>query len=116
MTFTLAGFAEGGGLRKFVFRCTRADRSHSTVMVRADVSLARKHEIRLQELPLICVRLLESLGEGELVGPITLTEDHMIGIQKAARAAAEKRTWKPAPRRPANANPNVGTGWRAARQ
>lgn len=114
MTFTLTGFVEGAGFRRFAFRCIHADHSHSTVIVRADVSLARKHEIRLQELPLICVRLLESLGASELAGRITLTEEHMIRIQNAAREAAEKRAYKPLPRRPAN--PNPGSGWRAAQQ
>src|SRR5947199_3791078 len=83
MTFTLSGFKEGDGLRRFLFQRVDTDRSKSTVIVRADVSLARKHDIRLQELPLICVRLLESLGAEVPLGPITLTEDHMIAIKTA---------------------------------
>jgi 20S proteasome alpha/beta subunit len=62
MNFLLAGFKEGGGSRHYSFDCVASDRSRTTVIVGADMALARKHEIRLQELPLLCVRLLESLG------------------------------------------------------
>lgn len=108
MTITLTGFSQGDGLRRFVFQCIGADRARTNVVVRADVSLARKHEIRLQELPLICLRLLESLENERLVGAITLTEDHMIAIQTAARSAAEKKPQRP-PRRP---SPEAGQAWR----
>lgn len=94
MTFTLSGFKEGDGFRRFTFQCVAADRSMTTVTVRADVSLARKHEIRLQELPLLCLRLLQSLDEKAPVVPIILTEAHMIAIQMEARAAGEKKARK----------------------
>jgi hypothetical protein len=110
MTFTLSGFREGNGLRRFVFQCVAAGGAKSTVVVGADVSLARKHEIRLQELPLICVRLLEGLDDQALAQPITLTEDHMIAIQAVAREAAEKRSQKPT-RRPSAL---AGHAWRSA--
>lgn len=97
MSFTLAGFDEGEGSRRFAFERATGNR-RTTVIVRADVSLARKHDIRLQELPLICARLLQSFGSETPAGPITLTEEHMIAIQAAARAASEKR--HKLPRRP----------------
>lgn len=100
MTFTLTGFEEGkGGVRRFAFQCVAADRSKTNVIVDADVSLARKYQIRLQELPLLCVRLLESLDSEGLAGAITLTEERMNVIQAAARLAAEKKP-RNAPRRP----------------
>ena len=109
MTFTLAGFDDGEGLRRFAFQCVDTDRSKSTVIVRADVSLARQHQIRLQELPLICLQLLESLSDEEFTEGITLTEDRMIAIQSAARSAAEKKVRK-APKRPPS--PETGQAWR----
>jgi hypothetical protein len=109
MNFTLSGFKERDGLRRFAFQCVGANDAKTTVIVRADVALARKHEIRLQELPLICVRLLESMSADELAAPITLTEDHMIAIQTAARSAAEKRAQKPT-RRP---TPIARQPWRS---
>lgn len=108
MEFMLAGFKEGDGVRKYRFDWVAADRSRRAVIVCADVSLARKHEIRVQELPLLCRRLLDTIGETELAAAITLTEDHMIAIQAAARTAAEKKPHKP-PRRP---SPRAGEAWR----
>jgi len=110
MSFTLAGFDEGEGLRRFAFERVGAGNATTRVVVRADVSLARKHNIRLQELPLICARLLQSLGTDPPAGPITLTEEHMIAIQNEARAVAEKRR-KP-PRRP---HREPGRAWPAPR-
>lgn len=110
MTFTLAGFDDGEGSRRFTFQCLDAERSKSIVIVRADVSLARQHEIRLQELPLICLQLLESLTDEEVAEPIILTEDRMIAIQAAARTASEKKVRK-APRKP---SPETGQAWRTA--
>src|SRR5438093_272513 len=100
MSFTLSGFQEGNGFRRFLFERIGADRTKSSVIVRADVNLARKHAIRLQELPLICRRLLDTLTPERLAGPITLTEEDMIAIETEARTAAEKKIQKP-PRRPA---------------
>lgn len=108
MTFTLSGFTEGNGLRRFAFQCVGNDRSRRMIIVRADVSLARKHDIRLQELPLICLRLLESFEDESIAEAITLTEDQMIAVQTLARNAAEKKVRKP-PRRP---SPEVGQAWR----
>jgi hypothetical protein len=105
----LAGFKDRDGARHFSFECVAADRSRTAVVVGADMALARKHEIRLQELPLLCVRLIESLGNGAAAGAITLTEDHMKAIQTASRdsAAAAKphKQGKPV-------IPNLGQAWR----
>ena len=108
MNYTLATFKERSGIRQFLFNCVAGDRSTTTIIVCADVALARKHDIRLQELPLICLRLLESIEDGNLTPAITLTEDHMIAIQTAARDKAEKKPHHP-PRRP---SPAVGQAWR----
>jgi hypothetical protein len=107
MDFLLIGFKEGSGVRHFRFECVAPDHSRRTVVVHADTALARKHEIRMQELPLLCLRLLQSINEGEVADAVTFTEDHMITIQTAARAAAEKKP-KP-PRRP---SPAMGQAWR----
>jgi hypothetical protein len=107
MDFLLLGFKEGSGVRHFRFECVGPDHLRRTVVVDADMALARKYEIRMQELPLLCLRLLKSINEGEITDAITFTEDHMIGIHTAARANAEK---KPKPsRRP---SPATGQAWR----
>jgi hypothetical protein len=108
MDFVLAGFEEGDGVRKYHFDCVATNRSKRAISVFADVTLARKHEIRVQELPLLCRRLLQSMEPGSLAATITLTEDHMIAVQQVARAAAEKKPHKP-PRRP---SARAGQQWR----
>jgi hypothetical protein len=110
MTYTLTGFKDGDGLRRFSFQCLDAERAKSIVIVGADVSLARKYEIRLQELPLICLQLLENVDLAESTEAITLTEDRMIEIQLAARDAAGKKTRK-TQRKP---SPAVGQAWRTS--
>ena len=112
MIYLLAGFKEGDGSRQYSFDCVASDRSRTTVMVGADMALARKHEIRLQELPLLCVRLLESLGADGLQPSITLTEDHMVAIQIEAKNSITTR--KPQ-RQSRPASPNVGEAWRKPR-
>ena len=72
------------------------------------MTLARSHEIGVQELPLLCQRLLEAMEPGELAAPVTLTENHMIAIQQAAQATTERKPDKP-PRRP---SPAVAQAWR----
>jgi hypothetical protein len=110
MAFTLIGFAQDKGFRVFAFERRGEDRIRTKFMVRADLTLARKYGIRLQELALVCRGVLERRNEGE-ERTLTFTEDEMCLYAKdcaAARdAAAQKR--KP-PRRPPNEN--AGAAWR----
>jgi hypothetical protein len=110
MDILLAGFKDRNGARHFTFECVAADRSRTAVIVGADMALARKHDIRLQELPLICLRLIEALGdEGPRGVVITLTEDHMKAIQDESRNSAP--TIKPH-KQSKPASPNLGQAWR----
>ena len=109
MNILLAGFKDRNGARHFSFECVAADRSRTAVTVGADMELARKHEIRLQELPLLCVQFLEALGEEGPRGEITLTEDRMRAIQAESRNSAPK----PRPHKQSKpASPNLGQAWR----
>lgn len=94
MNFILGGFKQGEGVRRYAFTWVAADGSRGSVIVGADIGLARKHEIRLQELPLLCRQLLETVGEDGFGAPLTMTENHMIGIQEAARDASAKKPAK----------------------
>lgn len=107
MEYHLEQFYESDSIRHFVFGCVRPDRSTATVIVRADTKVARKYEIRLQELPVLCRRLLDALPEGSFQPIITLTEEQMIVIQRTARAAAEKK-----PHRPPRPSQAAGQAWR----
>lgn len=107
MEVLLVHFREETGVRRFSFDCVGSDRSRTKVIVSADVALARKYNIQLQELPLLCRRLIENASEGMLEPYITLTESHMVAIQSAARVVSEKRRHKPV--RPSAA---TGRSWR----
>ena len=60
MVFALMGTTTEGGLRRFTFELAGSGPPRTTVVVVADMALVRKYEIPLQELPLLCLRLLES--------------------------------------------------------
>lgn len=111
MQFMLMGFTQEMGFRVFRFERMGADRTRMEYRVRADLALTRKYGIRVQELPLLCRRLLERSGESEQQPMITYTEADMrlqASDYAAARdAAAQKR--KP-PRRPHGEN--LGSAWR----
>jgi hypothetical protein len=108
MEVLLVQFYEANGTRMFVFHCVGAGRSRTTVRVSADVTLARKYDIRLQELPLLCRRLLDTIPEEGLQSSFTLTEAHMVAIQAAARNVPERKPHKRP--RPSSA---VGQAWRS---
>lgn len=108
-TILLAGFKDRDGGRHFSFERVAADRTRTPIVVDADIALARKHNIRLQELPLLCVQMLESLDDVADRDAMTLTEDHMRAIQASLLASTtiaklHKQT------RPASAG--VGQAWR----
>lgn len=105
MQFTLTGFTQDTGCRVFAYEGTGEDRVRIKFTVRADLALSRKYGIRLQELPLMCLGILErssvsdeASGEVPVIvqRALTFTEDAMIRYADdcvAARdAAALKRT------------------------
>jgi hypothetical protein len=105
MQFTLTGFTQDGGSRVFAYEGTGDDRVRIKFTVRADLALSRKYGIRLQELPLMCLGILERSSETDEASgaepdislrALTFTEDAMIRYADdclAARdAAALKRT------------------------
>lgn len=108
MNILLAGFKDRDGARHFSFECVAADHSRTDVTVGADMALARKHDIRLQELPLLCMQLVEALGDGGPRGAVTLTEDHMKAIQAERNSTPTRKPHKQS--KPAS--PNLGQAWR----
>ena len=60
MVFALMGFTNELSLRRFTFELVGSGPPRTTMVVVADMALVRKYEIPLQELPLLCVRLLQS--------------------------------------------------------
>jgi len=61
------------------------------VVVEADMALVRKYEIPLQELPLLCVRLLQS-WTADADGTAVLSEKEMIEYGNRRKEAKSGRT------------------------
>jgi hypothetical protein len=96
MQFILVGFNQETDFRTFAFQGIAADRTRTDFTVRADLALSRKYGIRVQELPLLCRRLLERDDAGEEKRTLTFTEDDMrlhASTETARVAAGSKRKW-----------------------
>ncbi len=91
------GFRDAAGIRRFEFDLIGNDHSHTECVVTADTTLARKYDIHLQELPLLCRRLLDESGAEQPGQPISLTEQHMAAIRANTQASTEKKPRKPPP-------------------
>ncbi len=99
LTYVLTGFSHHLGYRVFAFE-TIADRVRTAYLVRADLALARKHCVPIQELPLLCRTLLEHRSEGDSKRAYTFGETEMREYENlcaARRAEAQKR--RPLPHR-----------------
>jgi hypothetical protein len=109
LQFLLTGFTQDMGFRVFAFERMGEDRTRTKCTVRADLTLIRRYDIRLQELPLLCRSLLERCDNAEEVDALTFTEDEMCVHAKDVAVAKEAQKRKP-PRRPSGEN--LGAAWR----
>lgn len=109
MQFILKGFSQAMGFRVFAFEGIAADRTRTVFTVRTDLALTRRYGIRLQELPLLCRKVLERRDEGENKRTFTYTEEdmclHASDCAAARDAAAQKRK---SPRRPSTSHIEAG--------
>jgi hypothetical protein len=108
MPIILTGFTQDMEFRVFAFECVGADRTRTAYTVKADLSLIRRYDIRMQELPLLCRSLLELREAADQTRTFIFTEDKMRACaneRAAARAAAAQK--RKAPREPSGES--VGT-------
>jgi hypothetical protein len=108
MLFTFTGFRQANSVRHFAFDCLAANKIRTQVTVCADLALARKHNIMMQDLPLLCLRLLEKRGDDQSPTSLIFTEANMEAVETAAASlvAARKQNRRvPAPG-------SVGQAWR----
>lgn len=100
VVFVLTGFKQVLSFRVFSFE-RRGVVPISISTVRADLELARKHGIPIQELPLLCRRVLECATNGSDALCLNYSEAAMLACADARRAehelAARKKLWKPRP-------------------
>ena len=57
--FVSTGFTQEAGCRVFTYEVLSQDRVRTRFTVRADLALSRQFGIQLQELPLLCMGILE---------------------------------------------------------
>ena len=102
MVFALTSVANERNARRFTFKLTGVGQPPTTVVVAADLELARKYETPSQELPLLCLRLLDGWTAGANES-IVFAEKEMIEYAnsrvKARDLAEQKRRarWPPKP-------------------
>jgi hypothetical protein len=88
--FTLTGFSQQNNIRRFLF-ASASDRKNPEFIVEADLGLARKYRISQQELPLMCLQMLEG-RPGDSVKEVFLGECEMMSY--AARCEVERDEMK----------------------
>lgn len=110
MQFTLRGFSQIMGYRVFTFEGVAADKTRALFTVKADLALARRYGIRLQELPLLCREVLNRRHDGSERRAFAYAEEDMCLFANAAAARAEAAKTRKPPRRPAS--DQVGAAWR----
>jgi len=103
MQFTLTGFTQDQGCRVFAYEGIGEDRARIKFTVRADLAMSRKYGIRLQELPLMCLAILERNSESDALGAVspegvqravTFTEEAMMHYADECLAAKEAASLK----------------------
>jgi hypothetical protein len=117
MKLAYMGFRhETTAVRLYSFEGVVSEGVRKGFLVTADVALLTKHHIRIQDAPMMCLRLLESSAETEpQLELLVLTEADMLNHLLSAKAAeAEKATKKKVKRpfRPAN-TVALGMTWRS---
>ena len=101
MQFVYMGFRhETSGVRLYTFEAVVAEGIRKDFLVTADINLLTKHHVRIQEVPMMCLRLLEGAAASEpQPDSLVLTETDMIAHIQAKAAererAASKRTKRP---------------------
>jgi hypothetical protein len=99
MQFVLTGFTHDIGFRVFTFDRIGEDRERTQCTVRADLALARKYGIQIQELPLLCRGLLDRSEEKGDMQSLVFTEDEMRVCADERAAAHDRAARKKAPHR-----------------
>jgi hypothetical protein len=97
MQYTLTGFTHDAGFRVFAFEGIGEDRVRLPYSVKADMALARKYGIRVQELPLLCREVLDrrTSADGQA---FTYPECDMLLRATTVAAMTERRCKAPGAR------------------
>jgi hypothetical protein len=110
MQFSLMGFSQSANVRLYSFQGVNSDGVHREFTVGVDLNLARQYAISLQELPLLCRKLLEGQPAVGEAGSLTFSEQEMLGIAER-RAEAQREAEQKSKNRQRPPSSNVGRGW-----
>jgi len=108
MKFVLAGFRQFDNIRRYYFAVTEEGRLRKRVAVSADLNLIHRHGVPLQELPLLCRRLLEASATGEAAMFTESDMVHYVNERTAAETAATDRRRRHHP----PSSVHAGDAWR----
>lgn len=115
MEFLMTGYKQQGGVRRYTFKGTTPETTSLEFAVETEIALLPRYGIGIQELPLMCRRLLEKDGPRDAGTVLVFTEElmreHAEHIASVRRAALDKR--KPHRRPPAH---RLGQHWRGPAQ
>ena len=109
MEYQFAGFTHNGEFREFAFTGVDESRGQTPFKVIANLGLSRKYNIAIQELPLLCRRLLEQMPEGSGAQTLTFTESEMKSVVIARLATSRPIVHKKIQRRPKPASQTLLT-------
>ena len=109
MKLLYTGFAhKTTGIREYMFQGLIADGTRKGLLVTTDVALLTKHHIQIQEVPMMCLRLLESTAEAQpQLALFILTEADMLAHIRAKAAVKEQAISKKMKRSPSVENPEA---------
>jgi len=108
MHYVLAGFRQSEHTRRYYFDAIDEDHDRKRVCVSANIDLIRKYGISIQELPLLCRRLLEKQSN---VISVDFTESEMVLFADKRAADATAAIVHRRPRRRAFSSV-TGQAWR----
>lgn len=100
--YLLVSFEQRTNIRQYSFSGRNEEGEKHEFFVDVDLNLTRRHGVPMQEIPLLCCRLLEEKAVAQQDRELTLTEAHMeVFAERAAelkRQAEQRRNWKFKPR------------------
>jgi hypothetical protein len=96
MQYSFTGFRDNTGIRVFAFERTETDRSRTQFTVSMDLARVRSYGILMQELPLLCRKLLEKCDQDGVERTLTYTEENMRVY--ASDCALARAAARPSPR------------------
>ena len=90
MHYTLLGFSQEGSVRSYSFQRVTVDAPRVPFVVTVDLSLARRWNVPMQDLPQVCARVLQAVSDEAPAGRLSVTESDLNAASaRNAAAAAE---------------------------